>query len=99
MRMAAEDTVRLACGCIRERSLCHLVAQPQPARAEAIEPTRHPLLLAIESLRHLEKLLEEAAQQDVLVDETVELVPMDGQVALSAVLPHIALVDGYADQV
>jgi hypothetical protein len=99
MGVAAENAVRTALCGIVQGAFRHLVAQAQPACAETIEPTRDALLLAFEALHGLVKANEEFAEQDVLVDETVELVPVDGKMALAAVLPHIALVDRDADQV
>ncbi len=98
MRVSAEHAVGAARGGVLQRSISNLVAEAQPARAEAVEPTREPLLLAVKPLHRFIEALEEAAQQDVFVDEAVELVAVDGQVPLAAVLPYITLVHGHANQ-
>ena len=97
--MAAEHAIRMASRSIGERTLRHLFTQSQPACAETVEPAGQPLLFTIKPLRCFVELFEEAAQQDVLVDEPVELVTMDCYVALAAILPHVTVVDGHTYKV
>ncbi len=97
--MPAEHAVGMASSGVGERALCHLFTQSQPTCAETVEPAGEPLLFAIKPLRCFVKLFEEAAQQNVLVHEPIELVTMHCYVSLAAVLPHITFVDRHTHQV
>ena len=99
MRVPAEDAVGTTLLRILQGAFGNLVAQAKPARAEAVEPARHVVLLAVELLRAVIEPLKEAAQQNVAVHKAIELVAVDGEVALAVVLPYVALVDGHTDQV
>ena len=99
VRVAAENTVRVAGLGICQRALCNLVAQAQPACTEAVKPARHFLLFTVQALRHLVEPFEEPAQQDVAIDKAVELVAVDGQVAFPAIFPYKSLIDRNAHHV
>lgn len=99
MRVATEDTVRVAGLRIRQRAFCNLVAQAQPAGTETVKPARHFLFFTVQALRHLVELFEEPAQQNVAIDEAIELVAVDGQMAFPVVFPHKSLIDRDAHHV
>ena len=99
MGVAAEDTVNVAGAGIGNGATLYFVREAQPARAEAIEPARDGLVLGVELLHRAVKALEEPAEKYIAGDEAVELVAVDGEVTHAVVLPHVALVDGDANEV
>ena len=50
VRVAAKHTVCVASLCVRQRAVRNLVAQSQPACAEAVKPAGHLLLFTVEAL-------------------------------------------------
>ncbi len=96
--MSAEDTVHATGGGVLQGTVRDLVAETQPAGAEAVEPAGKLLLSAVQPLHRFIEALKEAAQQDVFIHKAVKLVSVDGQVPLAAVFPHIALVHRHANQ-
>ncbi len=97
--MAAEHALALSGMRVADGAVGDFVRKPQPARAHAVEETREAFRLRIELLDLIEQLLARAADEQILADESVELVPMDGQMTLAVVLPNVALIHRHADQV
>src|SRR5215469_15020682 len=95
----AENALSSALFCIAERALPDLRGQAQPSCVETVQVAGKPFVLRIKLLQPQINELSEVAQLDVLDDKSVELMPMDGQVALSQVFPLVLLVYANAYQV
>ncbi len=98
VRMAAENTLALSGTRVANGSVRDLVGKPQPARTHAVKKTREALRPRIQLLYLIEQVLAHAADQQIPADEAVELMPVDSQVTLPVVLPHVALIHRHADQ-
>jgi hypothetical protein len=99
VRVSAKYALALPVVCIAEGSARDLVRKPQPPRTHPVEKSREAFGLRIELLNLVKQVLAHPADQQVLADEAIELMPVHRQVTLALVLPHVALIDRHADQV
>lgn len=81
-----------------ERACGHLAGVPPPTRVETVNELGQAPVLEIKFLHRQERLGGQAAQQRIVAQETVELVAVNGEVAYTSELPHVFLVDRYANQ-
>jgi hypothetical protein len=99
MRVATKDAVTMARAGILQRAFGNFVRQTKPACIHAIQKTREDLTVCIELLNAVKDLLPQPAEQQIAADKAVKLMAVNGQMPLAGVLPHVALIDGNADQV
>ncbi len=99
MRVATKNALSFALFCVAERALGNFGCQPQPAAVQAVQTSDQPLVLVVQFLQLQKDPLADLAEETVVDDEAVELVSVDGDVALAFVFPDELLVDRDADQV
>lgn len=98
--MAAEDSLDSSSLGVRERAIHNPWRHASHARVQTIYETRHALTFGIEFLDDVvEEKFAETDEKRIALDESVELVTMDGQMPFAGVIPDIALVHGDANQV
>ena len=99
MRMAAEDAVKAFAPRVLERALAHLGREARPTGVQHVEQAAESLALRIEFLQVEKEERTEPADELLVDDESVKLVPVDGEVAQAGISPRIFLVDAHPDQV
>jgi len=99
MCVSAEDAVGVSRFRIAQGAFGYLLRETQPACAEAVEGVRELLALCVPVLQLFVDTNADAGEEIVLRHEAIELVAVDGNMALSAELPDVALVDGDAHEV
>src|SRR6187402_278110 len=99
MCVSAEDAVGVSRFRVAQGAFGYLLRETQPACAEAVEGVCELLALCVPVLELFVDTNADAGEEIVLRDEAIELVAMDGDMALSAELPDVALVDGDACEV
>lgn len=97
--VSAEDAVGVSRFRIAQGTFGYLLRETQPACAEAVEGVCELLALCVPVLELFVDTNADAGEEIVLRHEAIELVAMDGDMALSAELPDVALVDGDAHKV
>ena len=97
--VSTKHAVHAALATVGNGSGGDLGREPQPAGVQAVEKAREGFGAAVELLDFVEQKLAEAAEQQIAADETIELVPVDGEMPLVRVVPDITLVNGHSDQV
>ena len=97
--VSTKHAVHAALATVGNGSGGDLGREPQPTGVHAVEKARKRLVAAVALLDFAEEKLAEAAEQQIAADETIELVPVDGEMPLVRVVPDVALVDRHPDQV
>ena len=91
--VTAKNSVHVSNACMRYCAGTHLVGKPQPHCVEALQKANYPLSPERYFLQMLVARGEKSAEQTIVNQKAVELMAMNGQVAKTAILPLIFLVD------
>ena len=92
VRMSAEDAMGVPLACMAERATRHFCRHAQPARVQPIEHARKRVSLEIQLLQpEVGQRSEQVVEADVVDDEAIELMAMDGNVTQPVVFPRILL--------
>ncbi len=83
------------CKCSRR----HFGRHPHPARVHAVNPACNAVVLRVELLQFQESASPHLAQFQVIENETIELVPVNGNVPDAAEGPQVFLIHPHSDQV
>jgi len=94
MRMSAEDVIDVSRLGVRQGAVGHLLRKPQPARIQPIQAAGELLVLGIHFLDAAEEQFSGTAQKNIVERKAIELMPVDCQVALPVIGPHVALKNG-----
>lgn len=98
MRVPAEDAVDVAGLGIGNCTGGDLRLETQPARVQPVEVAGKGLAPMIELLDARVQQFTHAADQRVVGNEAIELMAVDGEMALALVFPRVALVDRNPDE-
>jgi hypothetical protein len=99
VRMTAEDAAGIMLPRILQRSRGYLRRHPQPARVQAVDQPHDWFALEIKFLQLEIDRRAQPAEPEVVDLKSVELMPVNRNVALSREIPDIALVNPHAHQV
>ncbi len=97
--VAAENPLGFMLAGIVQRSRRNLRRHAEPARIQPVNEPRNGLALEVELLQLKIERSAQAAEAQIIYLEAVELVTVDSNVAQSAILPGVFLVDADAHQV
>lgn len=97
--MPAKDTIEPVTSRVVEGTLRYLRRQLQPPGVQAVEQPAYAFSPGIEFLQLQVEKGPEPAEEFLIDSETVELVPVDGDVPEAGISPRILLVHPHPDQV
>jgi len=99
MGVSAKDSLCLVMFCVCDRACRDLRRHPQPARVQTIDHAGDRLALEVHLLQLQIQRGPKPAQTQIVYLESIELVPMNRDMAQSVVHPPIRLIDADAHQV
>ncbi len=98
MSVSAKYALRVAMLRMSESALRDFVGKAQPASVQPVEEADEGLAFMVDFLKMQIDELANPAEEEIIDNEAVELVSVNGEVANALILPHILPIDGDADQ-
>jgi hypothetical protein len=91
--VTAKDSVNASHACMRYCARTHLIGKPQPHCVEAFKKANYPLSPEGYFLQVLVARGKKSTEQTIVDQKAVELMAMNCQMAMTAILPLVFLVD------
>lgn len=91
--VTAKDSINTSHACMRYCAGTHLIGKPQPHCVETLKKANNPLSSEGDFLQMLVARSEKSTEHTIVHQKAVELMAMNCQVAKTAILPLVFLVD------